>query len=142
MPAHVPAENLAAPVRAAQVDVDHALPVFVGHVEIGARRVDAGAIDQHVDAAELGERGGQQSFDGGALGDVDFQVRRLRAEFLDAFDPHFATLGVSTGHDYAGPGLCDSLGQRTAQHPGSANHDGHLVGESKQLFEVLVGHFR
>ena len=50
---HVLAEDLAAEVRGEQVRVDDAVELFVGDVEIRRRRIDAGAVDQRVDAAVL-----------------------------------------------------------------------------------------
>ena len=136
---HVLAEDLAAEMRGEQIRVDDAVEIFVGDFEIGRRRIDAGAVDEGVDAAVLLDDGVEQCFHRFAVGGVDFGEGRLAAEFFDFRDACVAALFAAAGDDDRRAGLGQAVAQLAAEHAGAADDDGDLAIESKQFLQV-VGH--
>ena len=115
--------------------------VFVGDFEIWRRRIDAGGIDERVDAAVLLDGSGEQCFYRFAVGSVDFGKRCFAAQFFDCGDACVTALFAAAGDDDRGAGLRQAVAQLAAEHAGAADDDGDLAVETKQFLQV-VGHER
>ena len=126
---HVSAENLAAPVRAAQVDVEHALPIFVAWhpdkslaeltpAQLTSMSTRPNCVERRRPAVLRSTRGCATSTGKNAAWPPSFSIAATRC---------LAALGAVAGDDHRGAGLRDALAQRAAQHAGAADDDGHLA---------------
>ena len=140
---HVLAEDLAAQVRGQQVAVDDAVELFVGDVEVGRRRIDAGAVHQRRRRGRAASTtaSSSASTDARSVASTADEAGRA-AELLDRRDALVAALGASPGDDDVGPGLRQAFAQRAAQHARAADHHGDLAVESEQFLQVVGGHRR
>ncbi len=67
---HLAQRGPGAAERAGEGDVEDPEPLLVGHVQDGGGAAQAGVVDQHVDAAEVGGGGLDQRLDLRLVGDV------------------------------------------------------------------------
>jgi len=76
--------------------------VLLGDVERQRRAIDAGVVDEDVDAAELAARALDHGREVGALGDVGRQRERLPPEATHLLRGALGALGVELGHHQIG----------------------------------------
>src|SRR5260221_8327187 len=83
---HLPSDPLGEKKRAAQIGADGAVPALRGHVQEVApdRDLDAGIVDQAVDAAERRPGGAHQPLVSCEIADIAAQECRMAAARLDA----------------------------------------------------------
>ncbi len=98
--------------RAVQVDVDDLVPLVQIELAQQTQRHDAGVVDQHVELAEVVDRGGHRGFPLVGLGDVEVDIARGVADLVgqrlafvveDVADHHLGALadqrpGMSSSH--------------------------------------------
>lgn len=124
---HEGGKNLATEVRGEKAAIDDFVPLIVGDLLVGDGGVGAGAVDEHIDLAEGGDRGVEKGLDGEALVGGDGQECGFAAEGFNGFDALMAALFAAAGDDDASAGLGDAITQRAAEDAGSADDDGDLV---------------
>ena len=114
--------------------------LFVGDVEVGRRRIDAGAIHERVDAAVLlddacraatctDSRSAASTSTNVAL-PPSFSIAATRSLPRSALRPATTTVA---------PACAKPVAQLAAEHAGAADHDGDLAVEAEQFLQV-VGH--
>src|SRR5436190_3431303 len=114
---HLRNHRLAAEERALDVRLPGVVEALLRHIDDGAERQDARAVDEHVDAAELVERAPRESL---ALRD-DPHVGRLK-DAPDLGRDRLAALLVAARDDDAGA-LGGQAAGRAGAHPGRATAD-------------------
>ena len=100
-----------------QVAGEDAVPVLVLDLEVGARAIDPGAVDKHIDLALGGEDLVHEVSDRGTLHHVDRREGRFAPGGSDLLDPRLAPRGVAAGDDDRCPGLRQALRQRPPRTP-------------------------
>ena len=72
--------------RALEVDLDHRIPLGLGHVDQHPVAQDAGVVDQHVEASERGDRLIDQALGAFEVRDVVAVGHRITTGRLDLLD--------------------------------------------------------
>ena len=134
---HLPGSGLGAEEGAAQIVVDDQVPLLFGHVDEGAKGLEAGIVNQDVKTAEMADC----FFDevGGAFlcTDVGRDRDGRAAEGFNLVDHGLRAGGAGTVVDDDLRSRCGKTeGNTAAQAAAAAGNDGHQIGEIEELVGV------
>ena len=121
---------------ALEIRVEDAIPVVVGDLEVGHRRIDAGAVDEDLDPAAGCERRREETRDTRPVGGVDGEKHSLATGRPDPFHARLPPVLTTAGDNREGTGRGEPFGERSAEHPGAADDNGRSAGEAKEAFQV------
>ena len=110
--------------HAAQVDVQHLVPVVVLHPDQQLIPRDAGVVDQHVDPPEALLRRLDEALAVLALGRVGGDAERRSSERLQFLDGRVQPAGVAPRDYHGGAVLCQQPRDRAPDPAGTAGDDG------------------
>ena len=130
-------ENLTAEENALHIHAENAVELLFGDVEERRGGVDAGAIDENVHAAGTLENGGEQAFDFWLAGGFSGVEPSLASGSGDSIEAGFGFVGIAANDDHFGASAGESFGHRATEFSGTADDDGDLTGETKELLEVI-----
>ncbi len=114
---------------AAQVGVDHKVPIVPGHVDGGLAHVAAGVVDEDVDLAVVGMRGFDHGPNAAVIADVERERQCPPPERLDFSAECVERIDVSAGDDEVGAGACERPAHVLAKPAAGAGDDGDFAGE-------------
>ena len=132
------AEHLAAQEDALQVHPHDAVELLLRDVEERRGRIDAGAVDDDVDAARALEHGVQQRLQAAPVGGIGGMEPALAAEGGDPGEPRLRILLVAPDEHDLRARAGQALGHRAAQFAGAADDDGHPAFQGKQDVEIIL----
>src|SRR5262249_44896366 len=127
--------------RAIEIDADDAVPFLDRKgvdVDTAGDRVDAGIVDENVDAAERGERVGDAAADGCLIADV----HRHRDCARQLGGGLHRTLPVDIGDDDGCPVLGEALHNRPSDPGGGPGDEGDPAGKISPHDQVLLAPMR
>jgi hypothetical protein len=118
--------------RALEVDVHRLVEQFGRHVLQRRRhRGDPGVVDEHVDAAELGDGGVDERAALLPVADVAGHREGPPPEGPNLGGDHLAGVELAAGHHDVGASLGEAEGHRPAEALGGAGHHDHLAGRAE-----------
>src|SRR5690606_22253672 len=100
---------------------------------------DAGIVNEHIEAAEALERGGDDALPVGLLGHIVCERDGLATLLHDCPRDDFAVVAPDVGHDYL-RALAGKQASRGLPEPERATrHDGNLALHTVHLFRPFIG---
>ena len=123
---HLPRRRLAEMKHAGQIDRDDALPLAVVEVQKAAAMTDPGAIEQHVEPAELAYRRRHCGIDRGALAHIECRRGRPTAGGADPRGRGFGRGAIDVGAQDGRTRVRQTLRTSAADPPTATRHKRHL----------------
>src|SRR5579884_213446 len=130
---HDPRGGLRAKEEPLEVGVEDLVPLLLGHLERGAPDVDAGVVDENVDAAELRGGGGHRPPDRRDIADVQLDGETVPACFLDLAADSVQGAEHPPGDDEIGARPGEARGDAAAQAAPGARDDRHLPVQPERV---------
>ena len=129
---HVLAEYLTSEEHALQVHANDAIEFIFGDVEKRRSGVDAGAVDDDVDAAGTAEHSVEQRLDFRFARRFGGLKPRASARRVDPCDPRIGLVLVASDDHGLGACPCKPFGHGAAQLAGAADDDRDLVAKREE----------
>ena len=126
---HAARDGLRDEEGAAQIGVEHQVPVVPGDVERGLAHVAAGVVDQDVNLAERRSGCFRHVADAGLVADIERERERAAAEGFDLGLEGRQVGRIAAGDDQVGARAGEGAREILAEAAARAGDDGDLAGE-------------
>jgi hypothetical protein len=120
-------------VRGQKISVQHSSPLVVGDLIVRCRRINTGAVDQHVDPIVFRVYGVSQQTHGLTVGCGNSFEARCTPEFVNRGDPLVPTFLATSAHHNMSTRPSEADAQSATKSTRSANHNRNLAVEAESL---------
>ncbi len=136
---HVAGSRLRGEKGALEVHAEHEVVVLLGDVEKRLADLDAGVVDEDVEATEGGDGGGDQALGLRRHADVGAEHDRLPAQLARSAPRRRALVLLAVVvHRHVGALAREAQGDRLPDAARAAGHEGRFAFESHRVLPVIV----